>query len=52
MCGDMRFAEAVVADTATVEALALRAHVPDDEGVVLLVAVPPESLFLVQSVAP
>jgi hypothetical protein len=29
MCGDMRFAEAVVVDTATVEALALRAHVPD-----------------------
>jgi hypothetical protein len=32
------------------EALALQAHVPDDEGALLLVAAPLESLFLVRSV--
>jgi hypothetical protein len=44
--GEIRFVEAVVGDTAVAEALALWAHVPD-EGALLLVAAPPESLFLV-----
>jgi hypothetical protein len=47
LCGEMHFAKAVVANTAAVEALALWAHVPDDEGALLLIAAPPESLFLV-----
>jgi hypothetical protein len=49
--GEMHFVEAVVADTAAAEALALRAHVSDDEGALLLIAAPSESLFLVRSVA-
>jgi hypothetical protein len=46
----MRFAEAVVADTTAVETLALWAHVPNDEGALLLIAASPELLFLVRSV--
>jgi hypothetical protein len=49
--GEMHFVGAVVADIAAAEALALRAHVPDDEGALLLVAALPESHFLVRSVA-
>jgi hypothetical protein len=47
----MRFVEAVVADTTVAEALALQAHVPDNEGALLLVAAPPGSLFLIGSIA-
>jgi hypothetical protein len=48
--GRFCFVEAVVA-SATVEAPAIRAHVPTDEGVLLLSTAPPELLFLVQFVA-
>jgi hypothetical protein len=48
--GEMRFAEAVVADTTAIETLALWAHVPNDEGALLLIAASPELLFLVRSV--
>jgi hypothetical protein len=43
----MHFAEAVMVDTAAAEALALCAHVLDNEGALLPVAAPPESLILV-----
>jgi hypothetical protein len=43
----MHFAEAVMVDTAASEALALCAHVLDNEGALLPVAAPPESLILV-----
>jgi hypothetical protein len=43
----MHFVEVVVADTTALEALALWAHVPDDEGALLLIVAPPELLFLV-----
>jgi hypothetical protein len=36
----------VEADTTAAEAHALWAHIPDDEGALLLIAAPPESLFL------
>jgi hypothetical protein len=49
--GEMRFVEAVVADTAVAEALALQAHVPDNEGALLLVAALSGSLFLIGSIA-
>jgi hypothetical protein len=39
-----------VGDTATAEALALWAHVPNDECALLLIAAPPELLFLVRSI--
>jgi hypothetical protein len=45
--GEIHFVEAVVGDIAAVEALALRAHVLDDEGTLLLIAALPKSLFLV-----
>jgi hypothetical protein len=45
--GEMCFAKAIVADTTTVEALALWADVPNDEGALLLIAAPLELLFLV-----
>jgi hypothetical protein len=45
--GEMYFAdEVVVADVAVERALALRAHVPADGGVLLLTAALPELLFL------
>jgi hypothetical protein len=49
--GEICFVEAVVGDTAVAEALALWAHVPDDEIALLLITAPPELLFLVRSVA-
>jgi hypothetical protein len=49
--GEMHFVEAVVADTTVAEALALQAHIPDNEGALLLVAAPPGSLFLIGSIA-
>jgi hypothetical protein len=49
--GRLCFVEAVVAGAAAVEAPALRAHVPTDEGVLSLATAPPELLFLVQFVA-
>jgi hypothetical protein len=39
-----------VSDTAAAEALTLQDHVPDDKRTLLLVAVPLESFFLVQSI--
>jgi hypothetical protein len=45
--GQVHFAEVVVADTAKTEALALQAHLPDDEGALLLVETLLESLSLV-----
>jgi hypothetical protein len=48
----MCFAEGVaVADAAVGKALALKAHVPADEGVLLLTAVLPELLFPARSIA-
>jgi hypothetical protein len=47
----MCFVEVVVAGAATAEAPALRAHVPTDECVLSLAAIPPELLFLVRFVA-
>jgi hypothetical protein len=44
------FVEAVVADTSVMEALALQAHLPDNEDALLLVEAPLESLALVRSV--
>jgi hypothetical protein len=51
LTGRMCFAKVVVADAAIAEAPALTAHVPADEGALLLAATPPELLFLVRSVA-
>jgi hypothetical protein len=48
---EVHFAEDVVANTAITEALALRAHLPDNEDALLLVEAPLESLSLVLSVA-
>jgi hypothetical protein len=45
--GEVRIAKAIVADTAITEALALQAHLPDDEDALLLVEAPLESLSLV-----
>jgi hypothetical protein len=42
--------EVVVANVAVMRALASRAHIPADGGVLLLVATPPELLFLPQFV--
>jgi hypothetical protein len=51
LSGEMYFAEeVVVADVAVMRALALKAHVPTDEGVLLLATAPPELLFLVRFV--
>jgi hypothetical protein len=47
----MCFVEVAVIGAATAEAPALRAHVPTDEGVLLLTAIPSELLFLVRFVA-
>jgi hypothetical protein len=47
----MCFVEVVVAGAAAAEAPTLRAHVPTDEGVLLLTVALPELLFLVRSVA-
>jgi hypothetical protein len=47
----MCFVEVVVAGAATAEAPALRAHVPTDECVLSLTAIPPELFFLVRFVA-
>jgi hypothetical protein len=47
----VHFAEAVVADTAVMEALALQAHLPDNEDTLLLVEAPLELVSLVRSVA-
>jgi hypothetical protein len=48
----MCFAEGVaVADATAAKALALRSHVPIDEGVILLTAVVPELLFPILFVA-
>jgi hypothetical protein len=48
----MCFAEGVaVADAAVGKALALKAHVPADEGVLLLTTVLPELLFPARSIA-
>jgi hypothetical protein len=49
--GELCFVEVVVCDTAAAEALAQWAHVPNDEGDLLLIAAPTESFFLVRSVA-
>jgi hypothetical protein len=49
--GEVRFAEVVVADTAVMKALALQAHLSDDEDALLLVEAPLDSLSLVRSVA-
>jgi hypothetical protein len=45
--GEVRITKAIVADTAITEALALQAHLPDDEDALLLVEAPLESLSLV-----
>jgi hypothetical protein len=47
----VHFAEAVVADTNVMEAPALHAHLPDDEGALLLVEALLESFSLVRSIA-
>jgi hypothetical protein len=51
MSGEMYFAEeVVVADVAVTRAIAPRAHVPADGGVLLLTAALPELLFLIRFV--
>jgi hypothetical protein len=52
LSGEMYFAEeVVVADVAVTRAIAPRAHVPADGGVLLLTAALPELLFLIRFVA-
>jgi hypothetical protein len=50
--GEAYFAkEVTVVDVAIAKALAVRAHLPTGEGVLLLVATLPELVFLVRSIA-
>jgi hypothetical protein len=47
----VHFVEVVMADTSVTEALALQAHLPNDEGALLLIEALLELFSLVQSVA-